>query len=258
MAEDKFCLVCGAKISDKYENQCKDCYLETKEYMDGLDKNSSSYDLRTYYYNLKDWIYRTYKADWVKTNCNKLIAIALQNKLSNNDTALSDRVFKDVDDLITRKKKLFAEQSTATEVAESTKEETTEELQPHLKYATDGHAVDSDMEITIDDVLYSHEILHSCHKPVTDITEKSVTCDWFIPIEGINKGIYIEYNGMNTPDYKRNKQENMELYKKHDLPLIVIEKDEPKNDRQLFAANLIKEIQRKATEYYGAMPKWKK
>lgn len=258
MAEDKICVVCGATLNDKYENQCKDCYLETKEYMDGLDKNSTYHGLHTYYFNLKDWIYRTYNYDWAKTNCNKLIAIALLSKSSNNDTSLLDRVYKDVSDLISRKKKPFSDKCTATNSLDNVQEEKVEEIQQYFKYAMDGHAVDSDMEITIDDVLYSHEILHCCHKPVTDITEKSVTSDWFIPIEGINKGIYIEYNGMNTPDYKRNKQENMELYKKHDLPLIVIEKDEPKNDRQLFAANLIKEIQRKATEYFGAMPKWKK
>ena len=114
------------------------------------------------------------------------------------------------------------------------------------------------MEIKIDDVLYSSEIFHCCHKPITEITSHNKTSDWFIPIDSINKGIYIEYWGMNTPKYIADKTEKIELYKKFNIPFIEIQKDEPKNNTQLFKANLIREITNKAIEYFGKMPQWKK
>lgn len=248
------CVVCGEKTKFRYK-QCTDCYQETRDYMDGLDKNSTISELRQYYYNLKDYIFRMKDFERVKTNCNKLIAIAMINDSSNNDTALIDRVYKDVQDLIVKKQVRIEEKSTTTV---DTKEDKNKEAQVHFKYSVDGHAVDSDMEIIIDDILYSAEIFHCCHMPVTDITEKSVISDWFIPIDSINKGIYIEYNGMDTAKYKKNKEENISLYHKHNIPLIIIEKDEPKNDSQTFRAHLIKEIQSKAIEFFGGMPKWRK
>ena len=249
-----FCVVCGAKTKYRYK-QCTDCYQETREYMGGLDKNSTISELRQYYYNLKDYIFRMKDIEKIKTNCNKLIAIAIVNDTSNNDNALLERVYKDVQELIERKQKYMREVTVDQTTVQAEK---TKEAQVHFNYSTDGHALDSDMEVKIDDILYASEIFHCCHKPVTDITEKSVVSDWFIPIDSINKGIYIEYNGMDTPKYKKNKDENVSLYHKHNLPLIIIEKDEPKNDTQTFTAHLIKEIQSKAFEFFGGMPKWRK
>ena len=48
-----------------------------------------------------------------------------------------------------------------------------------------------------------------------------------------------------------------ELYKKYDVPYIGIEKDDPK-DTHSFRSTLLQEIQRKAIDTYGFMPKWKK
>lgn len=248
------CVVCGEKTNFRYK-QCTDCYQETKEYMGGLDKNSSISELRQYYYNLKDYIFRMKDIERVKTNCNKLIAIAIVNDTFNNDNALIERVYKDVQDLIERKQKYLKAEPNSQIIIQKEKQNDT---QVHFNYSTDGHALDSDMEVKIDDILYASEIFHCCHKPVTDIIEKSVTSDWFIPIDSINKGIYIEYNGMDTPKYKKNKEENLALYRKHNIPLIIIEKDEPKNDTQTFTAHLIKEIQNKAFEFFGGMPKWRK
>lgn len=248
------CVVCGVNAKHK---QCIECFKETRDYMDGLDKNASISEFRQYYYNLKDYIFRMKDFERIKTNCNKLIAIAIADKNSNGDNALSERVYKDVQDLIEKKQRLVEDKIVEKQevVEEKNKEK---ETQIHLNYSNDGHALDSDMEVKIDDILYASEIFHCCHKPVTDITEKSVISDWFIPIDSINKGIYIEYNGMDTLKYKKNKEENVELYRKHNIPLIIIEKDEPKNDTQTFTAHLIKEIQRKAIEYFGGMPKWRK
>lgn len=246
------CVVCGLNAKHR---QCVECFKETRDYMDGLDKNASISEFRQYYYNLKDYIFRIKDFERVKTNCNKLIAIAIADKNSNSDTALFERVYKDVQDLIEKKQKHLEDKT--VDIRE-VKEEKDKETQVHFNYSTDGHALDSDMEVKIDDILYSSEIFHCCHKPVTDITEKAIVSDWFIPIDSINKGIYIEYNGMDTLKYKKNKEENVALYRKHNIPLIIIEKDEPKNDTQTFTAHLIKEIQSKAIEFFGGMPKWRK
>ena len=56
-AVQSFCVVCGAKTKNNYK-QCADCYQETKEYMGGLDRNSTVSAFRQYYYNLKDYIFR--------------------------------------------------------------------------------------------------------------------------------------------------------------------------------------------------------
>lgn len=260
-AQYQYCIVCGNPSNGK--PQCIDCYSETKDYIDGLDKNASISENRNYYYNLKDYAFRRATIEGVMTNCNKLIAIAMNNKNVNEDSCLLERVYKDVEYTITKKKEYFDEQEKKrNETAESPQKTTEKSVEKenivYLKYAEDGHAMDSEMEIKIDDMLYSAEIFHCCHKPITEILSQNKTSDWFIPIEGINKGIYIEYWGMDSPKYVAEKEEKIRLYKEYNVPFIEIQKDEPKNNTQTFKANLIREITQKATEYFGKMPKWTK
>lgn len=235
--------------------------------MDSLDKNATISENRNYYYNLKDYAFRRRTLEDVMTNCNKMVAIATNNKNSNDDDSLYDRVFKDVKEIISKKKKYFEEiqNKTSTKNIENGiddkskfDESEKEEQKQYFHYSEDGHALDSEMEIKIDDILYSSEIFHCCHKPITEITSHNKTSDWFIPIDSVNKGIYIEYWGMNTPKYVAEKNEKIELYQKYNIPYIEIQKDEPKNNTQQFKANLIREITKKAKEYFGGMPHWKK
>lgn len=259
--QDQYCIVCGKRSNGK--PQCYDCYSETKNYIDGLDKNTSISENRNYYYNLKDYAFRRTTIEGVMTNCNKLIAVAINNENVNGDNCLLERVYKDVASIIAKKKTYFEEQEKKRTMIPESQQKTNEKITEkenivYYKYAEDGHAMDSEMEIKIDDMLYSAEIFHCCHKPITEILSQNKTSDWFIPIEGVNKGIYIEYWGMDTPKYIAEKEEKIALYKKYDVPFIEIQKDEPKNNSQLFKANLIREITQKATEYFGKMPKWTK
>lgn len=73
--------------------------------MDSLDKNATISENRNYYYNLKDYTFRRGSIEDVMTNCNKMIAIATNNLHGNDDSGLYDRVFKDVSDIITKKKR---------------------------------------------------------------------------------------------------------------------------------------------------------
>lgn len=247
-AEETACVICGKPSNGK--PQCLDCYHETKNHLDTLDKNKTVRQLRDYYYNLKERIFIINSLEEAKNQCNKLIAIAMINQNQNDDTSLMDRVYNDVQQLLSKK------QPTAdTKFKEEIKEK--DQNKTKINTAQDGHNVDSDMEVRIDDILYGNFILHSYGKNIAEITEKRKKCDWFIPIAN-SEGIYIEYWGMDTQDYINDRKEKEELYKKYNIPYIGIEKDDPKQDTQTFTNNLLRELRQKAIEIYGFMPKWKK
>ena len=244
------CIVCGKNHTKN--QQCTECFSETQEFMKVLNKNANVRETRDYYYNLKERIYIIKSIEETQKQCNKLIAIATVAKFYNKDNSLIDRVYKDVESLIANKK---APQTENKQIEEKQKE--TDEIKSKINTAQDGHNVDSAMEVTIDDVLYNAYILHSYGISISEITEKRKKCDWFIPISN-GKGIYIEYWGMNTPKYIEERKEKEELYKKHNIPYISIEADDPKQDTLTFRANLLRELRIKAEEYYGFMPEWKR
>lgn len=243
------CIVCGAESNGK--PQCKECYYESRDFMETLDKNNNVRKLRDHYYNLKERIFIIKTLEEAQKQCNRLIAIAMLSNDLYDDASLMDRVYKDVETLLKGKQ---------SPVANSTHEEErkdNDEKKSKVNTAQDGHTVDSDMEVRIDDVLYNACILHCYGKSVDEITEKRKKCDWFIPI--INgEGIYIEYWGMKTPKYLEERAEKEELYKKHNIPYIGIEADDPKKDTLTFRSNLIRDLTKLAEERYGFMPKWKK
>ena len=113
------------------------------------------------------------------------------------------------------------------------------------------------MEVIVDNALYNLFLLHVYEPNVPEITESRRKADWFIPICN-GEGIYIEYWGMDTKSYLKTKAERIALYEKHNLPLIGIEKDDPKGDYQTFINNLKRDITKLAIERYGFMPGWKK
>lgn len=243
------CIVCGKSTKNQ---QCSDCFSETQEFMKVLNKNANVRETRDYYYNLKERIFIIKNLEETQKQCNKLIAIATVAKFFNKDNSLIDRVYKDVESLITNKKTPQAENKLIEE-----KQKETDEIKSKINTSQDGHNVDSAMEVTIDDVLYNAYILHSYGISIPEITEKRKKCDWFIPISN-GKGIYIEYWGMNTPKYIEERKEKEELYKKHNIPYISIEADDPKQDTLTFRANLLRELRIKAEEHYGFMPEWKR
>lgn len=246
---DTKCLVCGENSNGK--PQCKDCYYESLDFMDSLDKNTSVRKTRDYYYNLKERIFIIKSLEEAQKQCNKLIAIAMVANNYNDDSSLIDKVYKDVETLIKNKQAPLLNK----EFEEERKEK--DENKSKVNTSQDGHNVDSDMEVRIDDVLYNACILHCYGKNIEEITEKRKKCDWFIPIVN-DQGIYIEYWGMKTQKYLEERKEKEELYKKHDIPYIGIEAEDPKADTQTFKSNLIRDLTKLAEERFGFMPKWKK
>lgn len=211
---------------------------------DSFDKNTKPFELKDYYFNLKSNIFRMQNFEYIKNNSIKLIAIAYLLKELHKDESLSDRVINDVKELIITKKPKVKEQkiSEYTEKQDSQKETIIRTL--------DGHRVKSDPEAIVDDILYNLRIPHCYDKKVSEISsdERSISCDWYIPVLSNSQGVYIEYWGMNTKDYIINKEEKRKLYKEHKIPLIEIEKDEIKNDHQGLSDRIRSELNKFADE----------
>ena len=103
----------------------------------------------------------------------------------------------------------------------------------------------------MDDILYNLRYPHAYSPAVTEINTKidrAIEADWFIPVKSNTTGIYIEYWGMESKRYLENKKEKKELYKKYNLPLIEIEKEEYKEAR--LETRLQQEILEKARTFY--------
>lgn len=240
---DNICIVCGESAPNG--PQCRECYYESKSYTDEFDKNLKPFELRDYYFNLKSNIYRMFDFEKVKSNCNKLMALALLLTRLYDDDTLSDRICNDIKDIIIAKTP--RKEQNITEYAR--KQDSQKE---NIIRTLDGHVVKSHPEQVIDDCLYNSRIIHCYEKKVSEISnaERTVMCDWFMPVLDNSHGIYIEYWGMNSGSYNKNKEEKRALYKKYNAPLIEIEKDEY-IDTQGLCDRILMEIKELKAEYYG-------
>ena len=238
---DGKCIVCGNEAPNG--SLCRDCYYEMLDFKDSFDKNEKVFELKDHYFNLRSNIYRMKNFDYIQSNCNKLMALAVLAKDLFNDQSLTDRVVSDIKDIIEKKSPKEEQKSPEyTKIQDARKEE-------FLRTA-DGHYVKSNPESIIDDILYDLRIVHCYEKKVPiSADEQSITADWFIPVIDSRHGIYIEYWGMNTKDYLANKDRKKKSYKAHDIPLIEIEKDEYK-DRRGLEDRLLSEINSLAQRYF--------
>lgn len=233
-AEHK-CPICENITKNKYI--CNDCYKKVDSHAEAINKNTKIGDLRDYYYNLKNYIYR-YESSNVNTLYNqltKLFAIAdLAKKLFNKED-LFNKVFDDIADIKIKKKSVKSDISEAEVIRKNINT-------PGVNRAKDGHFVKSEYEVTVDDILFDLSEVHIYEKIVAQITERTVKCDWYIPVYK-KYGIYIELWGIdNNEKYELNKEEKRLLYKKHNIPLIEIEKDELRGDTQGLSDRIEKEI----------------
>ena len=239
------CIVCGENAPNGYS--CRDCYYEMKNHKDSFDKNAKVFDMKDYYFNLRSNIYRMKTFDYIKNNCNKLMAIANFVSEIHKDTSLTDRVVSDIKDIIESKKaKEEVKVSEEVKQKDSHKEE--------LLRTSDGHYVKSDPEIIIDDILYENRIVHCYEKRVffssMNPDDPALKCDWFIPVIDNLRGIYIEYWGMNTKEYLQNKERKKKVYQEHNIPLIEVEKDDYK-DRQILTYRIVSEINQLAMKHFN-------
>ncbi|HHU60213.1 TPA: hypothetical protein GXZ34_04780 [bacterium] len=238
------CIVCGE--SAPYGPQCIACYSESKEYKQQIDKNSRLQELGSYYYNLHGNIYRMNDFAKVKSNSNKLFAIAQLTKEIHNSNTYMNKIESDIHKIIERKKP--KEEKTVSKL-----DQKQDSQQEKIYSASDGHNVKSLGEKIIDDLLYNNRIVHAYSPTVSEIDiteEQSVEADWFIPIISSAKGIYIEYWGMTTKSYLDNKKRKLEQYKKHKIPVIEIQKDEPFEDSDILRVRIMRELKSLSKEHY--------
>ena len=246
---NKKCLLCGENINSSY-TYCKNCYYNIQDRIDELDKNQKPTKLKDYYYNAKDYAMRIF--DENKIYYQELTMCAISNILNNiySDDSIELRLNKDIDNiknnLENKNKRLTNTIKEPEKISELKIEHDKDKAK--IKKAQDGHFVESEYEIKVDDMLYTNNIVHAYNIKVDEIIERSVYCDWYIPVL-LNKGIYIELWGVKDEEkYNKNKKEKIELYKKHNLPLIEIEYNELKDDTQRLRSSLIGKIKMLSNE----------
>lgn len=93
--------------------------------------------------------------------------------------------------------------------------------------AQDGHWVRSMAELTIDNWLFNKRIVHGYEARLP--SDEVYRCDFFLPIVGQQEYVYIEYWGMEDKKYQRRKEQKLEIYKKHGLPLVQLTLKELRN-----------------------------
>jgi len=91
----------------------------------------------------------------------------------------------------------------------------------------DGHYVRSEAEQTIDDFLFRNGVIHAYEKRLPG--DKCFYCDFFIPPTNNSKPIYIEYWGFEDDKYLTWKRSKLEIYKREQLQLIEITRNNLKN-----------------------------
>lgn len=76
----------------------------------------------------------------------------------------------------------------------------------------DGHYVRSKSERDIDNFFFNNNILHIYESKYIDpITNKEYIPDFYLP----KYNLYIEYFGLNSPEYNRKREEKIEAYKRN-------------------------------------------
>jgi len=96
----------------------------------------------------------------------------------------------------------------------------------------DGHLVRSKSEIIIDNWLYDSKIVHAVERKLQ--TEEEVYCDWWIP----TGKVYIEYWGLEDPNYLARKEKKILIYEKYGLKLIQLSEKDISNIYDVLPAKL--------------------
>lgn len=251
---EEICIICN----DFSQNGllCKNCYHKMLNYQDEFfNKEININENIDYYNNLKNSIIRNSNKTSIQKDIIKLFALAYYASLNFDYLPLIEKIKNDILEITNKKETKLIKNKSNINIFQQTNNEILRDEDSNTKIllrTIDGHKVKSRGEKIIDDILFTNRIPHAYSMTVAEIDTKidrSIECDWFIPIIGSGKGIYIEYWGMDKQDYNDNKKEKTELYKKYELPLIQIEKDEI-DDSQALNIRIRREINSLAKERY--------
>ncbi len=227
------CVICSKDSKNK--PLCLECYKSCHDLEDEVDRNKKPFELKDYYFNLKSANYRVVSKEVLIRNCKMMYALANVIIDSYDDSSLVSRINDDVYECV-------CAFNNKKEIKETSYTNQSDSQKSGIIRTLDGHIVKSKGEGVIDDILYNNLIPHCYEKDVIEISskERNLKADWFIPVAG-NKGIYIEYWGMTTITYLKNKDEKRKIYKDNNIHLIEVEKDDV-NDVNGLNARIVREI----------------
>lgn len=114
------------------------------------------------------------------------------------------------------------------------------ERYPAIMRAQDGHMVRSRAEMLIDNYLYLSGIVHAYERRLP--IEEDCYCDFYIPSgAGRPQAVYIEFWGLeDDPGYADRKKRKLELYRKHEIPLIELNNEDLTNLDDVLARKLLR------------------
>ena len=233
---DKKCLICGKEANGPL---CYEHYkLANEQAMELIKNNKDKMNLIVYYRNLKNNMFHMYGEEILQENYVKLMAIAIALDKGFDYHVFYNSIGEDLEKIKESHSKKVDYQTPVTKKMDE------EGGQVFRSY--DHHLMDSQGEVVIDDILFelSKDVtlikeqicpLHIPHFDILNITERGVNADWLVEIPTYPLAFfYIEFWGVkNDPKYEKNKQEKIELYKKHGLDLLGIEYEEIKDPNAL-------------------------
>ncbi len=250
----QFCLICNEKVQKN--SLCSSHYKEMLDIKTTLF-NMDIDELDLYYYNLDNYLYRYRHAENYSHQALKLIAIAYVFREKFNDNSYINKAYKRIEYLNQTKKEEKEKQNEQEEKNQNIEESKDKQKRAEREiektiYTEDNHKVRSIGEQIIDDLLFGMGKAHCYEYEIPyDIDIDKKYCDWFIPVLSTDKGIYIEYWGIDDkPNYIKNRKTKEELYTQHNIAYIGIEKEEI-NHKNRLKTNLIKELNEKAKKYFG-------
>jgi len=100
---------------------------------------------------------------------------------------------------------------------------TREQLKTEGIKTEDGHRVESQCEVRIDDFFYKNNILHAYNIRVP--IHEDMYCDWYLK----RADLYVEFWGFNSDEYRRRRDHKKELYRRYKKQLLSIYPEDCRN-----------------------------
>lgn len=241
MKDKKQCIICEEE--SKYD-LCKKCYEEMNNIKNQLEDFIWYLDAtKNHYYEIKSKIYYLKNMEYVRYNCLKLIALSEFIENYFDQIGFIEKAKKEVIELIYKKKKYLglineSDEDKIKEDINSKDNESifinNEELEDDYRNkfvspyrCKDGHYVKSKAERIIDDYFFLARIIHVYEQAVyNEENNETYYPDFYLPYEGKsegeNKGIYIEYFGLDNDEYSKKAKKKMKFYKSKKFDFIEI------------------------------------
>lgn len=239
------CVICGKYTKNNYLF-CKDCYHEVNVIYDEYwDQYDNDYELRNDYFEIRK---KCQNYNLSETQFDKYImtmyALAELCESEFDSDYLINRVEDDINNLIED----FYEDDDEIEETSKTEKQSFNDVDfrnnwPREYLCEDGHYVRSLSEMSIDNWLYNHNIVHAYEKSVhmKSNPDDVVLSDFYLP----QGNVYIEFWGIEDDEkYERRKQEKIKLYDKNNINRIDLNESHIKRLDDILPRELAKYIKK--------------